>query len=65
LALELASKKINVNAVAPGAINTPGASNSNEESIKQTVAAIPWKRMGTPDDIAQAVVYLASPGLIM
>ncbi|MFH1286399.1 MAG: SDR family NAD(P)-dependent oxidoreductase [Candidatus Magasanikbacteria bacterium] len=61
LALELASKKINVNAVAPGAIETPGATNTMTEDIKKgTLALIPWKRMGKPDDIAQAVVFLAS-----
>lgn len=61
LALELAPKKINVNAIAPGAVDTPGASvASNEEVAKQTIAAIPWKRIGTPDDIAQAVVFLSS-----
>ncbi|MBW2981548.1 SDR family oxidoreductase [Candidatus Woesearchaeota archaeon] len=61
LALELAPKKININAVAPGAIDTPGASQSStEESRKQTIAAIPLKRMGTPEDIANAVVFLAS-----
>jgi NAD(P)-dependent dehydrogenase (short-subunit alcohol dehydrogenase family) len=61
LALELAPKKINVNAVAPGAIDTPGASvASNEEVRKQTIAAIPWARMGVPEDIANAVVFLAS-----
>jgi NAD(P)-dependent dehydrogenase (short-subunit alcohol dehydrogenase family) len=61
LALELAPKKINVNAVAPGAIDTPGASQvSTEESRKQTIAAIPLARMGTSEDIANAVVFLAS-----
>ncbi len=60
LALELAHKKINVNAVAPGAIDTPGASSGSEEQTKQTIAAIPWARMGTPEDIANAVVFLAS-----
>lgn len=59
LALELAAKKINVNAVAPGAIDTPGATSS-EEQTKQTIAAIPWARMGVPGDIANAVVFLAS-----
>jgi 3-oxoacyl-[acyl-carrier protein] reductase len=59
LALEVAPKKINVNAVAPGAIDTPGAS-SPEEQKKQTIAAIPWKRMGTAEDIANAVIFLAS-----
>lgn len=61
LALELAAKKINVNAVAPGAIETPGLTTAMTKEARQgTLAAIPWKRLGTPDDIAQAVVFLAS-----
>lgn len=61
MALELAPKKINVNAVAPGAIDTPGAQAvSNAKAIKQTIAAIPWCRMGQTQDIANAVVFLAS-----
>lgn len=61
LALELAPRKINVNAIAPGAIDTPGASEvSSEEAVKQTIATIPWKRIGTPEDIAGAAVFLAS-----
>ncbi|MDD5527609.1 MAG: SDR family NAD(P)-dependent oxidoreductase [Patescibacteria group bacterium] len=61
LALELASRQITVNAIAPGAIETPGAGQGlNEEAKKQTIAAIPLNRMGTPDDIAQGVVFLAS-----
>lgn len=59
LALELASKKINVNAVAPGAINTPGAASS-EEQKKQTIAGIPLQRKGEPEDIANTVLFLAS-----
>jgi NAD(P)-dependent dehydrogenase (short-subunit alcohol dehydrogenase family) len=59
LALELAPKKITVNAVAPGAIDTPGA-KSTEEAQKQTIALIPLARMGKPEDIANAVVFLAS-----
>lgn len=59
LALELAPEKITVNAVAPGAIDTPGA-QSSKETQAQTIAAIPWKRMGKPEDIANAVVFLAS-----
>lgn len=61
LALELADKKINVNAIAPGAITTPGASVAlTEEAKKQTIANIPWGRMGQPKDIANAVVFLVS-----
>jgi 3-oxoacyl-[acyl-carrier protein] reductase len=59
LALEMAPKKITVNAVAPGAIQTPGAQMA-EEQEKQTLTSIPLKRMGQPEDIANAVVFLAS-----
>ena len=60
LALELAPRKINVNAVAPGAIDTPGASGGSDEQKKQTIAMIPCARYGKPEDIANAVVFLAS-----
>jgi len=61
LALELAPKKINVNAIAPGAIDTPGAMGAVSEDVKkQTIAAIPWGRMGVPQDIGNLAVFLAS-----
>jgi 3-oxoacyl-[acyl-carrier protein] reductase len=61
LALELALKKITVNAIAPGYIDTPGTNvSSNEEVRKQTIAMIPLARMGQPEDIANAVMFLAS-----
>ncbi|PIO00085.1 short-chain dehydrogenase [archaeon CG10_big_fil_rev_8_21_14_0_10_43_11] len=61
LALELAPLKIRVNAVAPGAIETPGTKPiMNNDLIKQTIAATPLKRMGKPEDIANAVLFLAS-----
>jgi 3-oxoacyl-[acyl-carrier protein] reductase len=61
LALELAPRKITVNGVAPGAISTPGANKtSTKESIQQTIAIIPLARMGKPEDIANAVAFLAS-----
>lgn len=59
LALEMAPKNITVNAVAPGAIQTPGA-QMVEEIEKQTISMIPLARMGQPEDIANAVVFLAS-----
>ncbi len=59
LALELAPRKINVNAIAPGAIETPGAA-SPDEIKNRTILQIPLKRMGKPEDIANAVVFLAS-----
>ena len=61
LALELAEKKITVNAVAPGATDTPGASQGLDKTAKkQTEAAIPLARMGKPEEIAAAVLFLAS-----
>lgn len=60
LAVELAPRKINVNAVAPGAISTPGATGAmNDEARNQMMNTIPWKRWGTPADIANTVVFLA------
>ncbi len=61
LALELAPKQIAVNAVAPGATATPGASVAQtDEVLQQTIQQIPLARQGTPQDIANAVVFLAS-----
>lgn len=62
LALELAKDKINVNAVAPGVIDTPMTAGilSDPEQSKQFMAKIPWGRVGQPEDIAAAVVFLAS-----
>jgi 2-dehydro-3-deoxy-D-gluconate 5-dehydrogenase len=66
LALEFGQYKIAVNAVAPGAINTPGVaaasvgSVATSEVLKSFMARIPLGRMGEPDDIARAVLFLAS-----
>jgi len=61
LALELAPRNILVNGIAPGAIQTPGASRGvSEEVRKQMTANIPLAHMGKPEDIAGAVVFLAS-----
>lgn len=59
LALELAPKKITVNAVAPGGVRTPGT-KLDEETEKQAVAGVPLGRIGEPEDIASAVAFLAS-----
>lgn len=59
LALEIAPKKINVNAVAPGAIDTPGASMT-EETKSNTLKLIPLSRIGQPEDIAKACLFFSS-----
>jgi 3-oxoacyl-[acyl-carrier protein] reductase len=60
-ALELAPYKINVNAVAPGTILTPGESGMmDKDAINHLIQAIPERRMGKPVDIAETVAFLAS-----
>lgn len=60
VALELAAHGIWVNAIAPGGIKTPGTGATDEESLKAFEAMIPMHRMGDPDDIARATLFLAS-----
>ncbi|MFH8769447.1 SDR family oxidoreductase [Streptomyces sp. NPDC085866] len=62
LAQELAPKKIRVNAVAPGAIKTPINRSAWEtpEAQKDLLRLIPYDRIGDPEDIAHAVVGIAS-----
>jgi len=60
LARELAPYGINVNAVAPHAIETDMSREWSEEKRRQIVEAIPLKRLGKPQDVAEAVAFLAS-----
>lgn len=60
IALEYASRQITSNAVAPGFIDTPMTQALGEENIKKYVERIPLARMGTPEDIAGAVVFFAA-----
>lgn len=59
LARELASRNITVNAVAPGAVDTDMTRALPEKVREQMIASIPMKRMGAPEDIANAVSFLA------
>ncbi len=61
LALELASNKINVNVVCPGLVETPGSRNGvDKKTFREWEETIPLGRVGQPEDIAWACVYLAS-----
>jgi 3-oxoacyl-[acyl-carrier protein] reductase len=60
LAREVASRSITVNAVAPGFIETPMTAVLTEEVTKAMLATIPLGRRGTPQDVANAVKFLAS-----
>ncbi len=59
-ALELASRGITVNAVAPGFIETDMTKGLPEEVKEQYLNRIPMRRAGTPDDVANVVLWLAS-----
>jgi glucose 1-dehydrogenase len=62
IAQELAPHFIRVNAIAPGAIRTPINTSAWEtpEAYASLMTLVPYKRIGEPDDIAQAAVWLAS-----
>jgi len=61
LAYEVASRGITVNAVAPGFIATAMTDKLTDDQKSKINAQIPAGRMGAPDEIAAAVLYLASP----
>ena len=62
LAQEIAAKKIRVNGIAPGAIKTKINEHvwSDPERTEKLLRSIPYGRIGEPEDIAQAALWLAS-----
>lgn len=64
-ALDYAARGVRVNAVCPGTIDTPMVADMLERGALEEeamVAAIPMRRLGRPEEIAQAVLWLCSPG---
>jgi NAD(P)-dependent dehydrogenase (short-subunit alcohol dehydrogenase family) len=57
---DLKDRRIRSNVVSPGPINTPLASRQSAEVIARMVSTIPMGRMGTPDEVANAALFLAS-----
>ena len=61
LAREVGSRNITVNVVAPGFVVTDMTDALSEESRKALLGQVPLGRLGSPEDIAHAVAFLASP----
>lgn len=61
LAKELGGRGVRVNAIAPGYIDTPMTQALSETARKAILDATPMKAIGTPEDVADAVLFLASP----
>ncbi len=63
---DLKTRRIRVNAVSPGTIDTPGlnrllsATEAGQQRLKMLSTTIPLGRLGSPDEVARAVVFLAS-----
>lgn len=65
VALEQIKQGIRINAISPGAVDTPGVqtmTSGNPKMIEQTAAAHPIGRIAKPEEIADAVIYLCSDG---
>ena len=60
LAIEFAAKGVTVNAVAPGIVDTPMFRSFKEEVQERLKKSVPVQKIGTPEDIAQAVLFFAS-----
>lgn len=61
LAAKLATRHINVNAIAPGPLESKMMARTLKTAGDQIVAMVPRRRIGVPDDMAGAAIFLASP----
>ena len=59
-AKELASRNINVNAIAPGFISTDMTNKLNDKQKEAILTQVPLKKLGTPEDVAKVAIFLAS-----
>lgn len=62
LAKEMGRRKVRINAVAPGFVQTDMVADVNDKVLEAATAAIPMRRLATPEDIAPVVRFLAGPG---
>ncbi|MEX2658656.1 MAG: SDR family oxidoreductase [Acidimicrobiales bacterium] len=62
IARELASRGITANVVAPGPVATDMTASLGDDRLAEITAAVPLGRVATPEEVAAAVVFLASPG---
>ncbi len=60
LAVEMASKGVRLNVVAPGLIDSPMLRDRDEGAFQRLLATVPTGTLGTPEDVADAVLFLAS-----
>ena len=62
VAREVASRNVTVNALAPGYVTTGMVEQLPEETRQRILSRIPMARFGSAEDVAEAVVFLSSPG---
>ena len=60
LAMEYAKKNLNINCISPGFIKTAMTAQINEKFKENIISKIPSGRLGEPEDVANAVLFLAS-----
>jgi 3-oxoacyl-[acyl-carrier protein] reductase len=60
-ALEYGPRGIRVNTVSPGLIDRPGLADDWPDGVERWARAVPMGRLGRPDDVGDACVFLASP----
>jgi 3-oxoacyl-[acyl-carrier protein] reductase len=62
IALEVAADGVTVNAVAPGVVLSPRVSRLGPDALRALADATPMRRLGTPEEVADAICWLAGPG---